>query len=714
MAYLTDNPGSEKPAGTGRLQSPSSSRGLLDNPLLSHESIIPFESMRPEHITPAVRELIRQGREDLAAIATLEEQRTFENTVLPIDRLGLKLSEVWRLVKNLHCTINNPELNTAVTEVESEQSRFFSEIKLSQNLWHALKDYASSQEARQLDPLRKRVLDRMLSEFRLAGADLPGDLRERLIEIRAAVSQLESVFKNNLDRTFEKVEILLEHAPAGVPEIALESARAQAAERGYPGKYFFGADAPSYDSILRFAEDPVLRERMYTAFHSCAFGGEFDNVKVAGEILALRREMAGILKQAGFAGRSFFADFQLALRMAGSGDCARSMMSRIAEAARLQFESETAEILSLKREMTGDDSAALSPWDVSYYAETLRSRRFGFRESQVMEYLPLEKALTGLFEISHRLYGLKIEPSDSLPVWHPDVKAFDIFTAGGKHHGSFYFDPYARPGSKNDGAWMETLRRVMPGVVDHQQFIGMLACNFSPPSGDRPVLLKHAELETLFHEFGHLMHAACVEAPFVCLSDMPWDAVELPSQLIENWIWDREILKSLSSHYIRSAEQLPSELIEKMLGARSFRQASDTFVRLAGFSLLDLSLHMEYEPQEHGDLIDYSRRFLSPFMPAEVPPYGTRVQRFTHLFAGEYAAGYYSYLWALVLACDEYEMFKKEGFLNPETGKRHRETVLKHGDAVDILHAHNQFMGRPPETPPDIGALFRVYGLTHS
>jgi len=695
----------------GSVRLPPDGPQMSANPLLRREFPIPFDLIKPEHIPSAVRELIRQGNAGMTAIASLEEPRTFQNTVLAIDRLAIRLTEVWNTVKQLQDTVSTPALEAAISEVEAEKARFTSGIYLSQGLWRAIKEYSQSPESQSLEPVQRRLLERLTESFRLAGADLEEPVRMRLSEIEGKLAELGSTFKNNLSTASKSAQILLDEPPRGVPEGALEIARQNAAEKGLPGKYLFGTDEFSCDSILRFAEDAALRESMFRAFHSRALGGSLDNMKVASDELELRREKAAILKTAGIDGRESFADFQLALRMAGGGAGAMAMMEKIAGRVQPVFERETAELLAFKREATGDPAAELRAWDIAFYSEKLRASRHGFDEKEVMQYFPLEKVLSGLFKVAEDLYGIRIEANPRIPAWHPDVRRFNIFDNDGTHLGSFYMDLYSREGSKSQGAWVETLHRRCPGLEGHDKYLGILACNFAPPTETAPTLLRHSDVETLFHEFGHMLHAFFTSSPYASLADMPWDAVELPSQLMENWGWDKGILRSISSHY-RSQDPLPDDLFEKMHAARNFRQGS-VITWLLRYSLLDLKLHMDYTPERDGDLAGFSRKFLEPFTPGKMEDYDIRLNRFLHLFAGEYAAGYYSYLWALVLACDAYSRFEKEGLLNRATGEDFRQKVLNPGESVELLEAYNQFMRRHPKAPPDIDALFKVFGLEH-
>ena len=688
----------------------------MENPLLSDEGFISFDRIRIEHIPFAIRELIRRGEKRAAEITGFQGRRTFENTVIAIDRLPCRLEEAWRVTRTLMDTVNSPDLEEAIKAVEQDYSRFLSSVRLSSGLWTALKEYSAGPESASLDPLRRRALGRIMMKFKLAGVDLDGANKKLLMDIDARLAALETCFKANLDRASAQAMIILGQAPPGVPQNALDAARSKAAEKGLAGKFLFTAEESSYDAVMSFAEDAKLRQRMFEAFHARGFGGPFDNLPVAAEELELRRRKAEILKQAGISGCESFADFQICLRMGGNARKVRSLLEEIARRARAAFEREKKELTEFKREMEHNPAAEMNPWDVAYYAEKLRSRRFGFDESGLQRYFPLEKALAGLFEVAGRLYGLCIRPNAQLAGWHEDVRAYDVLDNGGKILGSFYMDPYAREGSKSEGAWMTTLHQPFAQAEGQTEgkdrYLGLIAFNFARPFPGSPTLLKHRELETLFHEFGHLIHSLFVRSPFACLDDLPRDAVELPSQIFENWTWDEDILRSLSAHHGKEDCALPHELFEKMRAARNFQRATNTIMHLTGFGLLDLALHTEYTRQTDGDLAAFGRSFLKDFAPAGVEPYQIRIHRFSHLFTGEYAAGYYSYIWALVLACDAFGRFESEGLLNRQTGDEFRKCILSRGDTVDALHAYNEFLRRPPETPPNIDALCKTYGLT--
>jgi oligopeptidase A len=492
---------------------------------------------------------------------------------------------------------------------------------------------------------------------------------------------------------------------AGLPEQAILAARESAAKKGASG-YRFTLQAPSYVPVLTYLDDASVRERLWRAFATRATTGEHDNRSLVARILELRREKATLL---GFAS---FADLVLEDRMAKSGEAARRFVGLLREKTEPFFARENEELDAFRRELEGPDAPAVAPWDVAYYAEKLRRKRYDFDEEALRPYFRVEHVLDGLFETARRLYGIRIEPWADAPVWNPDVRAFVIREADGREGAAFYVDVAPRE-DKRDGAWMHGLHSATPAAPPRlARHIEVLAGNLTPPLEGRPALLSHREVETMFHEFGHLMHHAASRVTVRTLAgaNVAWDFVELPSQIMENWTWEREALDLFARHW-QSGEAISDDMLARMRAARSFR-AANAMMRQLGFAEVDLALHVDYSPEKHGDAIAWSRAILERFSPSPLPPEHAMIASFSHLFSSPvgYAAGYYSYKWAEVLDADAFSRFKREGLFNPAVGAAFRSGILARGDSEDPMALYRGFMGREPT----LDALFERDGLVPS
>jgi oligopeptidase A len=608
------------------------------------------------------------------------------------------------VVAHLESVANTPELHAAFVAVQPDVSAFESSIALSEGVWTAVKAFAETDEAKALTGPRKRFLDKRMADFRRNGADLAPADKDRLSAVDMELATVTLRFsKNVLDATnaFELV-VADRAALAGLPEPAIEAARESAAKKGVAG-FRFTLQAPSYLPVLTYLDDAALRERLYRAFNTRATEGELDNRPLAARILELRRQKAKIL---GFA---TFADLVLEDRMAKTGAAARAFIGMLRDKTEAAFHRENAELLAFRRELEGPAAPELQPWDVGYYAEKLRRARFDFDEEQLRPYFPLDSVLRGLFTIAERMYGVRIEPWEGAPVWHSSVRAFVVREAPGKGSdaptAAFYVDVTPRE-EKRDGAWMHGIHTAVPGQGRH---IEVLAANVTPPLEGKPALLGHREVETMFHEFGHLMHHAASRVPVRSLAgtSVAWDFVELPSQIMENWCWEREALDVFARHHETGAV-VPEEMLSRMRAARTFRAAS-TMMRQLGFAEVDLAMHMEYRPEVHGELTAWSRAVLQRYAGAPFPPDHATIAGFTHLFASPvgYAAGYYSYKWAEVLDADAFSRFKHEGLFNRNVGEAFRDGILSRGDSEDPMVLYRAFMGRDP----NLDALLARDGL---
>lgn len=658
------------------------------NPFLSLPFAIPFDQMRAEHVEPAMAQLIAEAKARIEAIASLESPRTYENTMHALDHATEPLDIAFGVVRHLESVATYPAWREAHNAIQGPASEFYSSIRLHDGLWRALKAYAETEDAKALTGVRARHLKKTLEAFRLSGADLDAAGKKRSAEIDLELTQLTTKFSENvLDATNAFELIVTDEAQlAGLPPSAVAAARQSAEQKGVAG-WRFTLQAPSYMAVMTYLDDRGIREKMYRAFATRAAGGQFDNTGNLVRILELRREKAKLL------GFSHFADLVLVDRMAKTGAAAEKFLTDLQAKTEAFFARENEQL----RAFAG--GLELEPWDVGYYAEKQRLALYDFDEEQLRPYFSLSSAMAGMFELTGRLFGIRVVERQGVPAWDKDVRYFDIFdTASGEHLASFYADMHPRE-NKRGGAWMDAFLTGAPKGNGFTPHLGLMCGNLTPPIGDQPALLTHRDVETLFHEFGHLLHHSLTRVPVRDLAgtSVPWDFVELPSQIMENWCWEREAL-DLFAHHFETGEAIPEELFTKLKKARTYRAANGQMRQLS-FAFVDLALHMRYDSAADGDVIAWSRRLLQPFSAAKLPEEHAMIASFSHLFSSPvgYAAGYYSYKWAEVLDADAFSRFRNEGVFNAETGRAFRECILAKGDSEDPAALYRQFMGRDPD-----------------
>ena len=664
------------------------------NPLLSSDFLIPFDQIRTEHVIPAVREALGEAECELNALTAFEGERTYQNTIQRLDNLGERLDRVIHPVAHLVSVMNTPDLREAYDTVLPEFSAFYARLPLNPELWQAIKTYAETDEARALAGVRRRHLDKLVREFIRSGADLPPEKKARVEEISIELSQLQTQFANNtLDATNVFELVITDPADlAGLPESARAQARANAQAKGIEG-WRFTLQIPSYQPFMQYADNRDLRERMYNAYVNRAAGGDTDNRPLISRILELRRELAGLL------GYRDYADLHLEDSMVGDGARALAFEEDLTDRTRPYWEREVGDLTEFAQ-MSGLES--LEPWDVAYVAEKLRRARYDLDEEELRPYFPLGGVLAGLWDITQRLFGVTVTERSIAEVWHPEVRFYDVHDEDGTYLGGFYADWFPRE-SKRGGAWMNGLITGGPRDEEWEPHLGLMVGNFTPPQDEAPSLLTHREVQTVFHEFGHLLHhlLSRVEVPARAGTRVPSDWVELPSQIMENWTWEREALDMFARHY-ETGEPIPEELYQKMLAARRFMGANAQMRQLS-FGTVDLDLHIRYDPERDGEVMPYAQEILSRF--AIRPEFARNgfLASFTHVFAGGYAAGYYSYLWSEVLDADAFTRFQQEGIFSREVGRAYVDAVLSRGDSADPGELFREFMGRDP----DPGALLR-------
>ena len=676
----------------------------LSNPLLQDFDLPPYSAIRPEHVEPAVDQILAENR---AAIAELLQRQdgtpTWQGLVLALDELGERLGRAWSPVSHLNAVCNNAELRNAYEACLPKLSEYWTEMGQNRALFQAYEALAAGPEAAGFDVAQKTILDHALRDFRLSGIDLPADKQQRYGEIQMKLSELGSRFSNQLlDATQAWTrEIHDEAALAGLTDSAKAQMK-QAAEAKGLGGWLITLEFPSYYAVMTYADDRALREEVYTAYSTRASdqgpnAGQNDNGPVMAEILDLRQELARLL------GFEHFSDLSLATKMAESTPQVLGFLRDLAKRSKPFAAKDLDELKTFAAERGVSD---LQSWDVGYFSEKLREQRYSISQETLRAYFPVDKVLSGLFAIVQKLYGIEIRELSGFDTWHPDVRLFEI-SENGQHVGRFFFDLYARA-NKRGGAWMDGARDKRRNVGGELVSpVANLVCNFTPAVGDKPALLTHDEVTTLFHEFGHGLHHLLTRVEHAGASGIngvAWDAVELPSQFMENWCWEPEGLALISGHY-QTGEPLPQDLLDKMLAAKNF-QSGLMMVRQLEFSLFDFELHAT-----HGDgrgVLDVLEAIRSEVAVMRPPVFNRFANSFAHIFAGGYAAGYYSYKWAEVLSADAFSRFEEEGVLNPATGRAFREAILARGGSQEPMVLFVDFRGREPS----IDALLRHSGLT--
>lgn len=663
---------------------------MSENPLLEIRYDIPFGEIQPQHIEPAIQTLIVRAEEEFQAILQVEGPHTQANTLVALDRLGETLTYAYTLVAHLESVTTTPELRAAYNAIIPPITAFGTKVQISAELYQALQDFAATPEAPGLSPDWARFLKLRLDEFRRQGADLPADKKARLEALNTRLSEITTQFEQNLTDSTADWELYLDETQiAGLPQSALEAARSSARSRGREG-YRFSLQQPSFLALQNYLDDGEIRKQAYLAYYTRATEAGRDNRPLMDEILALRREKADLL------GYANFADYVLENRMASKAETALRFEQDLREAYEPHFHKEIETLQAFRREHEGSQAPPLNPWDIAYYAEKQRKALYDFDEEELRPYFALPKVLAGLFEICRRVFGIEVREVEGIQTWHPEVKTYEIFRDN-KRICRFFTDWHPRE-NKRGGAWMNSLIRGVRDGNTTEPHLGLMCGNLTPPVGDQPALLTHREVETVFHEFGHLLHLALssVEARSLVGTQVARDFVELPSQIMENWCWEREALDLFARHY-QTGEPIPELLFEKLIRAKNY-WAANLGMRQLSFGLLDLSLHVHYTPTD-GDVVSYARQITQPFVPAPLPENYAFVASFAHLFGHPvgYAAGYYSYKWSEVLDADAFSRFKAEGIFNRQTGEDFITHILSKGNAVDPAELFHRFLGRDPD-----------------
>jgi oligopeptidase A len=671
------------------------------NPLLDFSGLPRFGEIQPAHVTPAVDQLVAENKALLERHANAGDEPTWDDFVAPLDDANERLSRAWSQVAHLNAVMNSPELREVYNANLPKITQYFTELSQDERLYVKFKAIRASAGFAGLGVERRKIIDNELRDFRLGGAELPPEEKARFKGLRERLDGLSARFNDNvLDATNAFSHLVSDPAEvAGVPGDVLEAAAAAAAADGKQG-WKLTLHMPSYLPVMQYADNRSLRAQMYRAYTTRAaeFGSsDWDNTPLIDEILALRAQAARML------GFKSYAELSLAPKMADSPQQVLAFLDDLAARAKPFAQRDYDELSRFARENLGLER--LEAWDIGWASEQLRQERYAFSEQEVKQYFPEQRVLSGIFRLVETLYGIRIAPAQAA-TWHPDVRFFDIHGAGGELIGQFYLDLHARP-SKRGGAWMDDAitRKRCAGRV--QTPVAYLTCNFSGPVGGRPALFTHSEVTTLFHEFGHGLHHLLTRAEHRRVSGIngvEWDAVELPSQFMENFCWEWEVLAGMTEH-VDTKQALPRGLFDKMLAAKNF-QSGLQFVRQLEFALFDMHLHHDFDlaavtPLQ---LLEQIRRQVAVVFP---PPFNRFPNSFSHIFAGGYAAGYYSYKWAEVLSADAYSLLEERGVLNPEVGARFWAEILAVGGSRPALESFIAFRGRQPS----IEALLRHSGM---
>jgi len=662
----------------------------MDNPLLAEESLPPFPRIRPEHVEPGVREVLTRARARMGEIAA-QGSPTFATVVEPLEALRHAVSRAWSPVSHLNAVLNSEALRTAYNTCLPLLSAYQTDLSQSEPLYQAYRAIEERQGAA-LDPVQRRLLEHTLRDFRLAGVGLGAADKQRFKDVMLELTGLQAKFEENvLDATNGwSYHVADEALLRGLNEMLVDQARRRAHDQRVEG-WILTLDQPTYVAVVTDAESDVLRRAFYEAWSTRASdqgpnAGKWDNAQVMEQILRKRYDAARIL---GFAN---YAEYALATRMAHTVPEVMQFLEELSQSAR------PAAVRELE-ELEAFAGRELATWDVGFYAERMQRERYAVSQEELRPYFPLPRVLTGLFEVAEKLFDIRVRERNGAPVWHPDVRFFEIENAAGPV-GSFYLDAYARP-NKRSGAWMDECigrKRLSSGSALPTAY---LVCNVLPPGEGRPALLTHDDVLTLFHEFGHGLHHLLtrVDYPTIAgINGVAWDAVELPSQFMENYAWHPDVLSRISSHY-QTGAALPAQTQDRLRATRSFH-AGLQMMRQLEFALFDFRLHAEYSPDRGGrvrEVLQEVRRQVAVIQP---PEWNRFPNSFGHIFAGGYAAGYYSYKWAEVLAADAFSAFEERGVFDRATAQRFLDSILSRGGSRDALEAFVEFRGRRPDVRP--------------
>jgi len=670
------------------------------NPLLeSITSPLPlFDKIFPKHVLPALDDVLQKQRESLQKL-TAQEKPNWQTLIEPLEAMDEELSRVWGPVTHLNAVCDSEDLRKVYQEGVQKTSAWFTELAQNETLYTGLK-YVESHQSSSLNSEQKALLKQSIRDFKLSGAELTGDAKQRFKEVRLRLSELATTFeKHVLDATRAfTLHMTDEEGLAGLPQSARDAAAQRASEDDKQG-WLFTLDIPSYLPMMQYNENAELREKMYRAYCTRATAAELDNSPVIDELLSLRQDIAQLL------GFEHYGDYSIATKMAANSAEITTFLRELATKSRHMAKREVDELRSFAKEHLGMDE--LQAWDIPFASEKLRMHTYAISQEELKPYFSEANVVSGMFALVEKMYGIQIHEGNA-KLWHKSAKYFEVFDASNKQIAAFYLDPYARA-HKRGGAWMdECVVRWQKPDGSLQLPVAYLVCNFDAPIADKPALWTHDEVMTLFHEFGHGLHHMLTEVNVRGVSGIngvPWDAVELPSQFMENFCWERDVLDLFAKHY-ETGDAIPDDLFKRMTAAKNF-QAGMQMLRQIEFSLFDFLLHSECQPNSSKsvqDVLDMVREEVAVLIP---PTFNKFQNSFSHIFAGGYAAGYYSYKWAEVLSADAYAAFEEEGITNAATASRFRQNILAIGGSKNIMDGFIAFRGRKP----NVDALLKHSGI---
>lgn len=676
---------------------------MKPNPLLQKTALLQFDKILPEHFKPAIIKILKENRATIKKLLT-QKKFTWHNLVEPLDTINERLLLAWSPISHLNAVMNSKETRAAYETCLPLITTYYTELAQNTKLYHAFNSIAKSPEYKRFDSTQTRIIDNELRDFRLAGVNLPTQKKQLFMRLTQKLAKLGNKFNSNvLDATQGWSICLTKKQTQGLPEHALALGRANAVKKNKPG-WCFSLDFPSYHSLITFADSRNIRKKIYTAYATRASdigptGGKWDNSKIIEEILKIRHKLATLINL------NNYAEYSLATKMAKDTTQVLNFLNDLTTRSLSIGKKEFAELKRFANKLGAKNLAA---WDIAYYEEKLGKEKFKLSQEELRPYFPDAQVLHGMFTIAERLYGISIKEKKHIPVWHPEVHLFEVYDAQKNLLGQFYIDLYCREGKRN-GAWMDECkarRRLKNNVI--QTPVAYLVCNFPPPIDNHPSLLTHQDVITLFHEFGHCLHHVLTKVDYFSASgirNVPWDAVELPSQFMENWCWQSEGLKLLAKHY-KTKAPIPKKLLTCLLKSHHYQTATH-MLRQLKFSLIDFRIHLEFDPKKNNQLEKIIAEINKKINFLPLSKYARLAHSFTHIFSGGYAAGYYSYKWAEVLSADAFSKFEENGIFDRRTGKEFLHHILEMGGSEDPMVLFKRFRGREPR----IDALLRQEGI---
>jgi len=673
----------------------------VSNPLLHFAGLPRFNEIKPEHVSPALDILLSEGKQTIEVLANIDETPTWDNFALKLEDLDEKISRAWSQVGHMNAVVNSPELREAYNDNLAKLTDFYSDLAQDGRLYAKYRAIRNSTDFAKLSNAQQKIIDNEVRDFKLGGAELPADKKARFKAINEELSKLAAKFEENVLDTTNEYALYIENPAelAGIPDDVLQAAK-EAAEANKKVGYKFTLHFPSYMPVLQYADNRNLRETLYRAYATRAseFGKpEFDNTPIISQILKLRDEAAKLLDF------NNFAELSLATKMADTPKQVIEFLNTLASRAKPYAEQDMRELVAYAEKL---NISAMQAWDVAYVSEKLREDKYAFSDLEVKQYFPEDKVLTGLFKVVETIFGVFVKKSNA-PTWHKDAHFYEITDQAGKLIGQFYLDLYAR-NNKRGGAWMDEAitRRIVGDKLTTP--VAYLTCNFSAPVAGKPALFTHDEVITLFHEFGHGLHHMLTQVNDYSVSGIKgveWDAVELPSQFMENFCWEWDVLRHMTQH-VDTGAQLPRELFDKMVAAKNFQAGMQT-VRQMEFSLFDITLHSAFDANGSKTPLSLLEEIRDKVSVVRPPSWNRFPNSFSHIFAGGYAAGYYSYKWAEVLSADAYSFFEENGVLSAEAGQKFWNEILAQGGSRPAMESFVAFRGREPS----IDALLRHNGM---